>query len=94
MELMARITRVPLKKKLLRVLYDSEMERLGSSTPIVIDVRIITATTHDLTRAIAEGHFREDLYERLNLIALNLPPLLQEDAPLLMMFCWVTWSYL
>jgi len=71
-----------LQKRLLRVLYDRDVERLGSSTPIVVDVRIIAATTDDLTRAIAEGRFREDLYERLNLIALNLPPLLQEGAPL------------
>ncbi len=71
-----------LQKKLLRVLYDREAERLGSSTPIVVDVRIIAATTHDLTHASAEGCFREDLYERLNLIALNLPPLLREGAPL------------
>ncbi len=67
-----------LQKKLLRVLYDRDMERLGGSTPIVVDVRIIAATTDDLTRAIAEGRFREDLYERLNMIALNLPPLLWE----------------
>ncbi len=71
-----------LQKKLLRVLYNREVERLGSSTPIVVDVRIIAATTHDLTHAIAEGRFREDLYERLNVIALNLPPLLREGAPL------------
>jgi len=68
------------QKKLLRVLYDRDVERLGGSTPIVVDVRIIAATTDDLTRAIAEGRFRQDLYERLNVIALNLPPFLQEGA--------------
>jgi len=81
---LADVGALPLQvqKRLLRVLYDRDMERLGGSTAIVVDVRIIAATTDDLTRAIAEGRFREDLYERLNVIALNLPPLLREDATL------------
>ncbi len=63
------------QKRLLRVLYHRDMERLGGSTAILVDVRVIATTTDDVTRAIAEGRFREDLYERLNVIALNLPPL-------------------
>ncbi len=63
------------QKRLLRVLYDRDVERLGGSTAILVDVRVIAATTDDLTHAIAEGRFRADLYERLNVIALNLPPL-------------------
>ena len=61
--------------KLLRVLQTGEFERLGSSTPRKADVRIISATNTDLQRAIAAGQFREDLYFRLNVIELPLPPL-------------------
>ncbi len=68
---------LPQQKRLLRVLYDRKVERLGSSTPITVDVRIVAGTTRDLTRDIVEGRFREDLYEELNVIALNLPPLLR-----------------
>jgi DNA-binding NtrC family response regulator len=61
--------------KLLRVLQTGEFERLGSSAPRKADVRIISATNTDLPRAIAAGTFREDLYFRLNVIELPLPPL-------------------
>ena len=61
--------------KLLRVLQTGEFERLGSSAPRKADVRIISATNTDLQRAIAAGQFREDLYFRLNVIELPLPPL-------------------
>jgi len=61
--------------KLLRVLQTGEFERLGSSTPRKVDVRIISATNTDLQRAIAAGQFREDLFFRLNVIELALPPL-------------------
>jgi DNA-binding NtrC family response regulator len=61
--------------KLLRVLQTGEFERLGSSTPRKADVRIISATNTDLQKAIAAGQFREDLYFRLNVIELPLPPL-------------------
>ena len=61
--------------KLLRVLQTGEFERLGSSSTRKVDVRIISATNVDLKRAIQEGKFREDLYFRLNVIELELPPL-------------------
>jgi DNA-binding NtrC family response regulator len=61
--------------KLLRVLQTGEFERLGSSETRRVRVRIITATNADLRAAIAEGRFREDLYYRLNVIELHIPPL-------------------
>src|SRR5262249_43498000 len=61
--------------KLLRVLQTGEFERLGSSVTRRADVRILSATNVDLHRAIAAGHFREDLYFRLNVIELYVPPL-------------------
>src|SRR5262249_20518063 len=61
--------------KLLRVLQTGEFERLGSSMTHPADVRIVSATNADLPRMIAEGRFREDLYYRLNVIELYVPPL-------------------
>jgi transcriptional regulator with PAS, ATPase and Fis domain len=61
--------------KLLRVLQTGEFERLGSSVTRKVDVRIVSATNLDLTRAIADGTFREDLFFRLNVIELQIPPL-------------------
>ena len=71
--------------KLLRVLEEKTIERVGSSTPIVTDVRIISATNRDLTRLVEKGGFRKDLYFRINVIPLFLPPLRNrsEDIPLL-----------
>ncbi|MCB9474891.1 MAG: sigma-54-dependent Fis family transcriptional regulator [Candidatus Delongbacteria bacterium] len=66
--------------KLLRVLQDRSYEKLGSSTPLPLDVRVISATNRDLGREIAEGRFREDLFFRLNLIPLRLPPLRERPA--------------
>jgi len=76
-----------LQAKFLRALQEREIERLGSSTPIPVDVRIIAATNRDLKKALEEGVLREDLYYRLNVILLQVPPLRErmDDVPILAM---------
>ena len=64
-----------LQAKLLRVLQEREFERIGSTQTIKVDVRIIATTNRDLTKEVSENHFREDLFYRLNVIELGLPPL-------------------
>ena len=69
--------------KLLRVLQEKQFERVGGSETLTVDVRIIAATNRDLKKAIAEKAFREDLFYRLNVITINLPPIRErrEDIP-------------
>jgi two-component system, NtrC family, response regulator PilR len=77
-----------LQVKLLRVLQNRVIERVGSSETTPIDVRIITATHRDLEEAVTAGDFREDLYYRLNVIPIKIPPLCarREDIPLLISY--------
>jgi two-component system response regulator AtoC len=75
----------PLQAKLLQVLQDGEFSRLGGKNDVQVDVRVIAATNCNLETAVASGHFREDLYFRLNVVTINLPPLRErrEEIPLL-----------
>jgi DNA-binding NtrC family response regulator len=66
---------LPLQSKLLRVLQEREFEKLGSTRTIKVDVRIVAATSADLEQRIAQGSFRSDLFYRLNVVHLRLPPL-------------------
>ena len=76
----------PLQTRLLRVLAEGEFYRVGGQTPVRVDVRVIAATHQDLTERVARGLFREDLYHRLNVIRIELPPLRAraEDVPALL----------
>ena len=71
---------LPTQAKLLRVLQEHEFERLGSNRTIKVDVRIIVATNKDLEKEIAEGRFREDLYYRLNVVTVKIPPLRDREG--------------
>lgn len=71
--------------KILRVLQDKRFERVGGEETISADIRVIVATNRDLEKEIAEGHFREDLYYRLNVVQIHVPPLRErkDDIPLM-----------
>jgi len=75
----------PSQAKLLRVLQERQIERLGGRRPLAVDVRVLAATNRDLNREVAERRFRDDLFYRLNVIRLTVPPLRErrDDVPLL-----------
>ena len=72
-----------LQAKLLRVLQEQRLQRVGGSADVIVDVRVIAATNRDLERDVAEGRFREDLFFRLNVVTITVPPLRErpEDIP-------------
>ena len=76
---------IDIQVKLLRVLQEREIEKVGSSSPIKINVRVIAATNRNLEEEVAAGNFRLDLYYRLNIFPIVSPPLRdrKEDIPLL-----------
>ncbi len=76
---------LPMQVKLLRFLQDQVVERIGGRNPVQVDVRIVCATNQDLNLMIAEGRFREDLYYRLNEVTVQVPPLRERAADVVVM---------
>ncbi len=85
---------LPLQAKLLHVLQDREFARLGSGRDIKVDVRVVASTNKDLEKAVAQGAFREDLYYRLNVVNILVPPLRErpEEIPILAEHFWQKYS--
>ncbi len=77
------IFRYQFRLKLLRVLQEHQFERVGGTESINIDVRIIAATNHNLANKIKDGSFREDLYYRLNIVGIHIPPLRERKEDIL-----------
>ncbi|RKX18724.1 MAG: hypothetical protein DRP51_08665, partial [Candidatus Zixiibacteriota bacterium] len=74
-----------MQAKMLRVIENKEIERLGSEKTVPLDVRIITATNKDLTKMVSEGSFREDLYYRINVVTIKMPPLKERAGDVLLL---------
>src|SRR5439155_11697439 len=76
---------LPVQKKLLRVLQEGEIERVGGTGVVKVDVRVVAASNRDLLKEVEDGRFREDLYYRLNVINIHMPPLRERrsDIPVL-----------